>query len=62
MASVYSQNDVLAALQVFQAAPDKDSIERANTFLSDFQHSVIGQQTRTTVWKLNQRRSALFTG
>ena len=31
---------VLAALEVFSGAPDKASLERANAYLQDFQHSV----------------------
>lgn len=32
---------VLSALAVFDGVPDKVSLERANTWLQDFQHSVI---------------------
>jgi hypothetical protein len=32
---------VLAALDIFTRAPDKDSLEKANSWLQDFQHSVI---------------------
>jgi transportin-3 len=31
---------LLAALEVFTGAPDKASLERANAYLQDFQHSV----------------------
>jgi hypothetical protein len=31
---------LLSALEVFSGAPDKASIERANSWLQDFQHSV----------------------
>lgn len=31
---------VLSALDVFSSAPDKISLENANTWLQDFQHSV----------------------
>jgi len=31
---------VFAALEVFNKAPDKASLERANSWLQDFQHSV----------------------
>lgn len=31
---------LLSALEVFSSAPDKASIERANSWLQDFQHSV----------------------
>jgi hypothetical protein len=33
--------DLLAALDVFTRAPDKASLERANSWLQDFQHSVM---------------------
>jgi transportin-3 len=36
-------NDIqalLSALEVFNGAPDKAAIERANSWLQDFQHSV----------------------
>lgn len=32
---------VLSALDVFSRAPDKVALEQANTWLQDFQHSVI---------------------
>ena len=32
---------LLAALDVFGRAPDKEQLERANAWLQDFQHSVI---------------------
>ena len=32
---------LLAALDVFTRAPDKASLEKANAWLQDFQHSVI---------------------
>jgi transportin-3 len=32
---------LLSALDVFSRAPDKESLERANSWLQDFQHSVI---------------------
>jgi len=32
---------VLAALDVFSGAPDKASLDTANSWLQDFQHSVI---------------------
>jgi transportin-3 len=31
---------LLSALEVFNGAPDKAAIERANSWLQDFQHSV----------------------
>ena len=31
---------LLSALEVFNGAPDKTAIERANSWLQDFQHSV----------------------
>lgn len=34
------ESQVLAALEVFSSATDKDAINRANTWLLDFQHSV----------------------
>ncbi|KZT44557.1 ARM repeat-containing protein [Sistotremastrum suecicum HHB10207 ss-3] len=39
MASAYNHENLLAALQVFSTATDKASIERANVWLQDFQHS-----------------------
>lgn len=32
---------LLSALDVFNGAPDKESLESANAWLQDFQHSVI---------------------
>lgn len=32
---------VLSAIDVFSRAPDKASLEQANTWLQDFQHAVI---------------------
>jgi transportin-3 len=32
--------DLLTALDVFTRAPDKASLEKANAWLQDFQHSV----------------------
>lgn len=43
---------VLSALDVFSSAPDKASLENANTWLQDFQHSV------NTLLRMVQRTSA----
>ena len=41
MAATESIQAVLSALDVFSRAPDKASLDTANAWLQDFQHSVI---------------------
>jgi hypothetical protein len=48
----HSVQAVLSALQVFSNASDKASLETANTWLQDFQHSVITFRVWSNVHRL----------